>query len=89
MDRNHFMEAGIFGSDAVLAIVTKSYTEKANARQGGVGRETAMAAERHWKEIDSKSKTRILAIKKEAGADIPRYLTASRTKDADDHTLTT
>lgn len=47
VDRNQFMEAGIFGSDAVLAIVTKNYTQKANARQGGVGRETAMAAERH------------------------------------------
>jgi len=77
VDRNQYMEAGIFGSDAVLAIVTKNYTEKANARQGGVGRETAMAAERHWAEIDSKSKTRVLAIKRETGADVPRYLTAS------------
>lgn len=77
VDRNQYMEAGIFGSDAVLAIVTKNYTEKANARQGGVGRETAMAAERHWMDIDSKSKTRILTIKKEAGAEVPRYLTAN------------
>ncbi|HLO65319.1 MAG TPA: TIR domain-containing protein [Azonexus sp.] len=77
VDRNQFMEAGIFGSDAVLAIVTKNYTQKANARVGGVGRETAMAAERHWKDIDSQSKTRILAIKREAGADVPHYLTAS------------
>lgn len=77
VDRNQYMEAGIFGSDAVLAIVTKNYTEKANARQGGVGRETAMAAERHWMDIASKSKTRILAIKREADTEVPRYLTAS------------
>lgn len=77
VDRNQYMESGIFGSDAVLAIITKNYTEKANARQGGVGRETAMAAERHWIELDSKSKTRILAIKREDGANAPRYLASS------------
>jgi hypothetical protein len=77
VDRNQYMESAIFESDAVLVIITNNYTEKANARQGGVGRETAMAAERHWTESASKSKTRILAIKREAGADVPRYLAAS------------
>lgn len=77
VDRNQYMEAGIFNSDAVLAIVTKSYTEKADTRQGGVGRETSMAAERHWTDLNSKSKTRILAIKREAGAEVPRYLKSS------------
>ncbi|MFJ2684430.1 TIR domain-containing protein [Pseudomonas sp. NPDC087342] len=77
VDRNQYMEAAIFESDAVLVIVTKNYTERANARKGGVGRETAMAAELHWMESSSKSKTRILAIKREADAEIPRYLVAS------------
>lgn len=77
VDRNQYMESAIFESDAVLVIITKNYTEKANTRQGGVGRETAMAAERHWTETASKSKTRVLAIKREADADAPRYLTAS------------
>lgn len=77
VDRNQYMESAIFETDAVLVIITKNYTEKANARQGGVGRETAMAAERHWTETASKSRTRILGIKREADADAPRYLTAS------------
>lgn len=77
VDRNQYMEAGIFGSDAVLAIVTKAYTAKADARKGGVGRETSMAAERHWMELSSKAKTRILAIKREADAEVPRYLKSS------------
>lgn len=77
VDRNKFMESGIFESDVVLAIITKKYTEKANARQGGVGRETAMAAERHWNDLDSKSRTRVLAIKREADAEAPHYLKAS------------
>lgn len=77
VDRNQYMESGIFESDAVLVIVTKSYTTKANARQGGVGRETSMAAERHWNESSAKSRTRILAIKREAGAEMPHYLKAT------------
>ena len=77
VDRNQFMEEGIYESDAVLAIVTQKYTDKANAREGGVGRETAMAAERHFSESESKSRTPILAIKREAGADLPHYLKAS------------
>jgi hypothetical protein len=76
VDRNQYMESAIFESDAVLVIVTKNYTERANGRKGGVGRETAMAAELHWTESSSKSKTRILAIKREADAEIPRYLVA-------------
>jgi hypothetical protein len=77
VDRNQYMESGIFESDAVLAVVTKNYTAKANGRQGGVGRETAMAAERHWTESNAKSRTRILAIKREAGAEMPHYLKAT------------
>jgi len=77
VDRNQYMESAIFESDAVLVIITKNYTEKANAREGGVGRETAMAAERHWKDSGGKSKTRILAIKRESDAEVPRYLVAS------------
>ncbi|MFZ5525195.1 MAG: TIR domain-containing protein [Pseudomonadota bacterium] len=77
VDRNQYMEAGIYESDAVLAIITQKYTEKANARQGGVGRETAMAAERHFSEVTTKSRTPILAIKREANADVPHYLKAS------------
>ncbi|MFB9127592.1 TIR domain-containing protein [Paraburkholderia dipogonis] len=77
VDRNQFMEAGIYESDAVLAIITQKYTEKANAREGGVGRETAMAAERHFSESGAKSRTPILAIKREAAADVPYYLKAS------------
>ena len=77
VDRNQYMEAGIYESDAVLAIVTEKYTEKANARQGGVGRETAMAAERHFSEVTTKSRTPILAIKREAHAEMPHYLKTS------------
>ncbi|MDT9000178.1 TIR domain-containing protein [Paucibacter sp. APW11] len=77
VDRNQFMEAGIYESDAVLAIITQKYTDKANTRVGGVGRETAMAAERHFSESGSKSRTPILAIKREATADLPHYLKAS------------
>jgi hypothetical protein len=76
VDRNQYMESAIFESDAVLVIVTKNYTERANGRKGGVGRETAMAAELHWTETSKKSKTRILTIKREADAEIPRYLVA-------------
>ena len=77
VDRNQYMEVGIFESDVVLLIVTRNYTEKANSRQGGVGRETAMAAERHWKEMERHGKTRIIGIKRGEDADLPRYLQAS------------
>ncbi|MFO6421532.1 TIR domain-containing protein [Hylemonella sp. W303a] len=77
VDRNRYMEAGIYESDVVLAIITKEYTEKANTRQGGVGRETAMAAERHFSEVTTKSRTPILAIKRQANAEVPHYLKTS------------
>ncbi len=54
VDRNQYMEAGIYESDAVL-----------------------MAAERHFSEVNTKSRTPILAIKREAHAEMPHYLKAS------------
>ena len=57
VDRNFFMEQAVNLSDVMLAIVTKAYGEKANLRQGGVGRETSMAVERHFTEMGNNAKS--------------------------------
>lgn len=86
VDRNRFMEKGIFESDVVLAVITSAYTVKANQRIGGVGRETAMAAERHWADLDRSSRTRILAVRRETGVQPPNYLRANLYFDFSDDT---
>ena len=74
VDRNFFMEQAVNLSDVMLAIVTKAYGEKANLRQGGVGRETSMAVERHFTEMGNNAKSSILVIRRESDAEIPHYL---------------
>lgn len=65
IDKNHFMEKGIFESDLILVVCTKEYAYKANNRLGGVGIETFMNTIRHWEEMENKQTSNIFAIMRE------------------------
>ena len=65
IDKNHFMEKGIFESDLILVICTKEYAYKANNRLGGVGIETFMSTIRHWEEMENKQTSNIFALMRE------------------------
>ena len=48
VDKNRFMEAGIYDADFVLVVATRGYKHKADNRKAGVGVETFMATASHW-----------------------------------------
>ncbi|EJB8540397.1 TIR domain-containing protein [Vibrio parahaemolyticus] len=73
VDKNHFMEKGIFENDFVLAIITDEYKDKANNRQGGVGIESYLATSKYWDEMLKYGQSNILPILK-GGEEVPRYL---------------
>lgn len=75
IDKNYFMEKKAFDSDIILLIITPSYSEKANARQGGVGIETTLLSARYWDEILDTKKTSIIPIIRSGNYSVtPRYL---------------
>jgi len=73
VDKNLFMESGIYDADLVLAISTKKYKAKADERSGGVGIETYLSTALHWEQLLKNKKTKIIEIKREADS-TPRYL---------------
>lgn len=73
IDKNHFMEKGVFSTDLVLVVVTGPYLDKANLRKGGVGIETKMSAVRHWDETLLFGQSNIIPILRD-GNDIPNYI---------------
>ena len=60
IDKNHFMEKGIFESQLILIICTKEYAYKANNRLGGVGIETFMTTIIHWEAMTTNRESNIL-----------------------------
>ncbi|HCG8251658.1 TPA: toll/interleukin-1 receptor domain-containing protein [Vibrio parahaemolyticus] len=75
VDKNHFMEQGVFTADYMLVVATKTYVEKANSRAGGVGIETFMSVSRHWEQMldEQKKRTHSIVILKDKGQ-VPNYL---------------
>jgi len=73
VDKNLFMENSVFETDLICPIITNNYTFKANARDGGVGIESAMLVSRHWEEITTSGGSNIVAILKD-GDVVPNYL---------------
>ena len=75
IDKNYFMEKGIFESNLVLVICTEEYALKANNRDGGVGIETFMNTIKHWEEMAEKKESNIFTIVRERrNSSIPNYL---------------
>lgn len=73
IDKNLFMESGIYDSDLVLVVTTQKYKKKADERQGGVGIETFLATANHWDEILNNKRTKFVEIRRERNS-TPRYL---------------
>ena len=75
VDKNLFMEEGVFTADYMLVVATETYVKKANERQGGVGIETFMNVSRHWQELqdEQKKRTNSIVILKDKGQ-VPNYL---------------
>lgn len=73
MDKNKFMEDGVYKSDFILVVGTKSYAQKANERQGGVGEETYLGVANHWGQMLSSGTTNIINILRE-NEGTPNYL---------------
>lgn len=73
VDKNHFMESGIYDANMILVVTTKIYKEKADQRIGGVGIETCLASAVHWSRMQREQKTGVIVIRREADS-IPRYL---------------
>ncbi len=75
IDKNYFMEKGIFESQLILIICTKEYAYKANNRLSGVGIETFMTTIKHWEEMVENKESNIFAIVRENRTlSIPNYL---------------
>ncbi|WP_196333603.1 TIR domain-containing protein, partial [Vibrio campbellii] len=51
IDKNHFMEKGVFENEFVLLIITDEYRDKADNRKGGVGIESYLAISKYWEEM--------------------------------------
>ena len=73
VDKNHFMESGIYDANFVIVIATQKYKAKADARSGGVGIETFMASASHWDGLLQNQRSNVVLIKRE-GDSTPRYL---------------
>jgi hypothetical protein len=73
IDKNKYMEDGVFKTDYVIVIATNKYKEKADDRNGGVGIETFMATAMHWKQLQESGKTKIITVIREKDS-TPNYL---------------
>lgn len=73
IDKNFYMEKGIYDTDYVLVISTKEYQKKANSRNGGVGIETILATAKHFESITTEKKTKFINILKDKDS-TPNYL---------------
>jgi hypothetical protein len=72
-DKNLFMESGIVESDYIVVIATSQYKAKADARSGGVGIETFLAAAAHWNDLLQTKRTKIILGIRQPNS-TPRYL---------------
>lgn len=73
IDKNEYMQSGVFDSDYIIVVATRKYKEKADSRSGGVGIETYMATAAHWEMLQNTKKTKIIVILREKES-IPNYL---------------
>ncbi|MGY3901338.1 TIR domain-containing protein [Aeromonas lusitana] len=73
IDKNLYMEKGVFDADIILVVTTKKYKEKADNRSGGVGIETFLSTAEHWRNLQENGKTKLIQIKREDDSS-PRYL---------------
>ncbi|EHD2250196.1 TIR domain-containing protein [Vibrio vulnificus] len=72
-DKNKFMEDGVYKSDFVLVVGTKSYARKADDREGGVGEETFLSAANHWGKMLKGGSSNIINLLREDNG-TPNYL---------------
>ena len=73
VDKNEYMQLGVFESDYIMVVATLQYKEKADLRKGGVGIETYMSSAAHWEELQKTKKTKVIIALRERDA-IPNYL---------------
>lgn len=73
VDKNYFMESGVYDADLILVVTTAKYKEKANDRSGGVGIETFLATAVHWDGMLRDKKSKLVEIRREDDA-TPHYL---------------
>lgn len=85
VDLNYFMERNISNSDYICVVTTEKYKQKADAREGGVGIETFLAAAVHWEDMEKSGKSRLVVIQREKNS-LPDYLKGRFYKDFSDDT---
>ena len=73
VDKNYFMEAGIYDADFVLVVTTAKYKVKADERTGGVGLETFLTSAIHWDGLLRDKKSKLIILQREKDS-TPRYL---------------
>jgi hypothetical protein len=73
VDKNLWMESGIYESDYILVVSTEQYRLKANGRRGGVGIETYLTCAQHWDKLENTKKTNVINILREKDS-TPNYL---------------
>ena len=73
VDKNYFMEAGIYDATYVLVVTTSEYKKKADDRINGVGLETFLATAVHWNSMLREKRSKIIMLKREDNS-TPRYL---------------
>lgn len=88
IDKNLFMEKGVFDADIILAVTTKKYKDKADNRSGGVGIETFLSTAEHWRSLQENGKTKLIQVKRENDSS-PRYLSGHIYLDFTDNTIFT
>lgn len=86
VDKNHFMESGIYDADLVLVVATKKYKDKADTRSGGVGIETFLTSAVHWDGMLRNKKSNLIVVNREIDS-TPRYLAGHFFLDFCDETL--
>jgi hypothetical protein len=75
IDKNYFMEKGIFDSDIIIIICTEQYAIKANNRKDGVGIETFMNVVKYWEDMETHGQSNVLLVSRENRVlSIPNYL---------------
>lgn len=73
VDKNLFMEESVYKADFTVVVATQNYLSKANKREGGVGIETFLNANRHWEEMLANKKTNSIVVVREKDS-TPLYL---------------
>lgn len=73
VDKNDFMETGIYDADYVLVVATAKYKAKADDRKNGVGLETFLASAVHWEAMLRDKRSKLIVLLREADS-TPRYL---------------